>query len=131
MSEKADDSFVQFICDQLQNLGDVTLRRMFGGYGVYAGSRFFAILHAGRLYFKTDAQSRVQYTGRGMEALRATAKQVLTNYYEVPPDVVEDPELLASWARRAIAVAGIPRARSVGARGQSTKKPHRQRCQKP
>jgi len=131
MSKKADDSFVEFIRDQLQDLDEVTLRRMFGGYGVYAGSQFFAILLAGRLYFKTDSQSRAQYTERGMEALRATAEQVLTNYYEVPPDVVEDPELLVSWARRAIAVGSIRRARSVGAQGQSTNKPNRQRSQKP
>jgi DNA transformation protein and related proteins len=131
MSKKTDDSFAEFIRDQLQDLDEVTLRRMFGGYGIYAGSQFFAILLAGRLYFKTDSQSRVRYTERGMEALRATAKQVLTNYYEVPPDVVEEPEQLASWARRAIAVGSIRRAHSVGARRQPTKKSYRQGSQKP
>jgi TfoX/Sxy family transcriptional regulator of competence genes len=72
VSKKTDDSFAEFIRDQLQDLDEVTLRRMFGGYGIYAGSQFFAILLAGRLYFKTDSRSRVQYTERGMEALRAT-----------------------------------------------------------
>ena len=106
MKHGKDDSFKEFVRDQLKDLHGIAFRRMFGGYGIYAGSRFFGILHGGRLYFKTDAQSRSEYLQRGMDALRATAKQVLSNYYEVPADILEDPEVLIAWAQRSVAVAG-------------------------
>ena len=96
---------------------------MFGGYGIYASSRFFAILHEGRLYFKTDAESRVAYREQGMGSFRPTAKQTLINYYEVPPDVTEDAELLVRWAKRAIAAAGMRASRSARTRKKAKKPP--------
>jgi len=117
-----DNSFIEFVRDQLRDLGNTTFRRMFGGYGIYAGETFFGILHAGRLYFKTNTASRVRYRDRGMEALRATAKQTLTNYYEVPADVLEDSEVLTEWARQSIAVAGIRDTRTAPARSRAKKK---------
>lgn len=78
---------------------------MFGGHGLYLGQRFFAILYRGRVYFRTDDANRAAYTARGMEPFRPNARQTLGTYYEVPADVVEDPEELARWARKAAATA--------------------------
>jgi len=38
--------------------------------------------------------------------VRAGEKQVLKSYYEVPEEIVEDDEELASWAREAAAIKG-------------------------
>ena len=62
----ADDSFKEFVLDQLGALPDVRARAMFGAHGLYSGESFFAILDEGRLFFKTDAQSQADYTARGM-----------------------------------------------------------------
>lgn len=113
------DSFTDFVQDQLQDLKSVRLRRMFGGYGLYFDTTFFGILHRERLYFKTDSDSRPQYRVHGMRAFRPSAKQTLSHYYEVPPDVLEDAEELVRWAQQAISVA-----RSAAARG----KPRGARC---
>lgn len=91
--------------DQLSGLGLVRCRAMFGGHGLYLGKRFFAILYRGRVYFRTDDDGRAAYTARGMEPFRPNARQTLATYYEVPADVVEDPEELARWARKAAATA--------------------------
>ncbi len=99
-----DDSFKDYVLDQLAGLG-VTARRMFGGYGLYRGADFFGILHRGRLYFRTDDQSRADYLARGAGPFRPNARQTLASYYEVPDDVLDDPELLADWARAALAAA--------------------------
>lgn len=96
------ESFKCYIEDALQVLGDVRLRRMFGGYGIYRGEIFFGILHQDRLYFKTNETSRVNYTAHGMQPFQPNAKQTLKNYYEVPPEIVDDPEALVAWAREAI-----------------------------
>lgn len=95
------DGFKDFVLDQLNGLRGVTCRAMFGGYGLYQRDTFFGIIHKSRLYFKTDPLTRPSYHERGMRPFRPNAKQTLKNYYEVPADVIEDAEQLATWARRA------------------------------
>jgi len=86
-----EDSFREFILDQLGPLERIQFRPMFGGEGLYRGECFFGILFKGRLYFKTDDASRSDYVEMGMKPFRPTAKQTLKSYYEVPVDVIEDP----------------------------------------
>ena len=74
---------------------------MFGGHGLYLGERFFGIVHDDRLYLKTDDGTRSWYEGRGMRAFRPSPKQHLRNYYEVPPDAVEDRDQLLELAEEA------------------------------
>ena len=47
------DSFKEFVLDQLSQLGQVECRAMFGGHGLYHNEAFFGIISKGRLYFKT------------------------------------------------------------------------------
>ena len=103
----ADHSFKEFVLDQLHALPDLRAKAMFGAHGIYAGEKFFAILDAGRLFFKTDAQSQAEYTARGMGPFTYEMKgRVMTMaYHEVPPDILENAPELTAWARRAIQVA--------------------------
>jgi len=96
------DDFCDFALDQLDALGDVTVRRMFGGAGLYCGAKFFAILYQGRLFFKIDEQTRGEYETRGMKPFQPNPKQTLKSYYEVPAEVLEDRETLVQWAHAAI-----------------------------
>ena len=98
-----DATFRDFVLDQLQRLGEVDCRRMFGSYGLYHDEVFFGILAQGRLYFKTNAVTRVSYVQRGMLPFRPNARQTLKSYYEVPVDILEDHEQLVLWARQAVA----------------------------
>jgi DNA transformation protein len=102
-----DDSFKEFVLDQLGALPELRARAMFGAHGLYAGDRFFGILDEGRLFFKTDAASAADYTSRGMGAFTYESKgKVMTMaYHEVPPDVLENAPELVEWARRAIRLA--------------------------
>lgn len=103
-----DDSFKDFVLDQLSELHGITCRAMFGGYGVYQGDVFFGIIHKGRLYFKTDEQTKLRYVKKGMKPFRPNAKQTLKTYYEVPVDILEDHEELMAWAGQAAGQAGRP-----------------------
>jgi DNA transformation protein len=96
------DSFVEFVEDQLRDLGDITCKSMFGGYGLYSGSDFFGIIADGKLYFKVDDETKQKYIDLGMGPFRASPKQTLKTYYEVPVDVLEDDGELTAWAREAI-----------------------------
>ena len=104
----ADDSFKEFVLDQLSTLPELRARAMFGAHGLYAGEKFFGILDEGRLFFKTDTASAADYTTRGMGAFTYEMKgRVMTMaYHEVPPDVLENAPELTAWARRAIQLAG-------------------------
>jgi DNA transformation protein len=102
-----DNTFKEFVLDQLSALPELRLRAMFGGYGLYSGGRFFAILFDGRLYFKVDETNRAAYAGRGMKPFTYTkTKRLLSmRYYEVPPEILEDREQLGVWASQAIQLA--------------------------
>lgn len=102
-----DDSFKEFVLDQLGALPELRARAMFGAHGLYAGETFFGILDEGRLFFKTDAASAADYTARGMGPFTYEMKgKVLTMaYHEVPPDVLENAPELTAWAQRAIQLA--------------------------
>ena len=93
-----------FVEDQLSGLRGVACRAMFGGYGIYQGRTFFGIIYRGQLYFKTSEATRGRYEKAGMKPFRPSAKQTLKNYYEVPADVIEDPDELVAWAQEAIRV---------------------------
>jgi len=97
-----DDSFKDYVLDQLTMLGAVRARAMFGGHGLYRGLEFFGIVHQGRLYFRTDARTRPGYIARSMSPFQPNPRQTLASYYEVPADVLDDVEILANWARAAL-----------------------------
>jgi DNA transformation protein and related proteins len=90
------------ILDRLAALGDISARAMFGAHGLYWRGVIFAIAHEERLYLKVDERSRPAFEARGMEPFRPNERQTLRSYYEVPPDIVTDPEALLSWAGEAI-----------------------------
>jgi DNA transformation protein len=92
---------VEFVLDQLRDLGGVRRRAMFGGFGLYCGDAFFGMVYDGRVYFKTDAETAKEYARRGMQAFHPNERQTLGNYYEVPADVLDDREQVTVWAGRA------------------------------
>jgi DNA transformation protein len=65
-----DESFKDFVLDQLRESDGVEARRMFGGHGLYRGETFFGILHNGKLYFKVDESTVGEYRKRKMKCFR-------------------------------------------------------------
>ena len=96
------DSFVQFVLDQLRSLPEARAKAMFGGHGLYSGEVFFGIVHDGRLFFRTTPDTVQAYVENGMKHFEPRPGQALRNYYEVPIDVIEDDGELVIWARGAI-----------------------------
>ena len=96
------DTFKDYALDQLRGMGEVDCRPMFGGHGLYHGGVFFGILFKGRLYFKTSPATVRPYKEAGMKPFRPSARMTLKNYYEVPPEVLDDAATLTAWADRAL-----------------------------
>ena len=116
--DMVEPSFKEYVLDQLAALPEVRAKAMFGAYGLYSGDHFFGIVDEGRLFFKTDPQSQAEYIERGMEPFRYESQGQMRTmaYHEVPPDVLEQPQELTAWARRAIAVAAAAQRRKPKAR---------------
>ena len=114
----SDNSFKAFVLDQLSALPELRAKAMFGAHGLYAGDKFFGILDAGRLFFKTDAQSQKDYEACGMGPFTYEMKgKVMTMaYHEVPTDVLEQPAELVEWARRAIRLAATVKKKRTARR---------------
>jgi DNA transformation protein len=98
----SDDDYVAWVLEQLDGLGLVNARAMFGGHGLYRRGDFFGIVYDDRLYFRTDEESRKQYVEAGSGPFTPNAKQTARSYFEVPAEVIEDREQLGKWAQRAL-----------------------------
>lgn len=99
------ETFRDRVLARLSGLGEVTSRPLFGGHGLYRGEAIFGILSVGKIYLKVDERSRADYESRGMRPFRPNERQTIKSYYEVPPEVLAEPEALTSWAREALRAA--------------------------
>ena len=103
-----------FVQDLLSEFGPVSIRNMFGGAGIYADGVMFAILVDDTLYLKADTPSARDFAAEGKRPFTYRPKgraPVAMSYWEVPERLLDDPEELATWARRAHAVALAAKAK--------------------
>ena len=87
-----------------------------GGVGLYLDGVFCGIIgpDSGQLYLRVDETNRPDYEAVGSLPFRPYKnKATVMSYYEVPEEVVEDPDELRIWARKARAAA----ARAAKSRG--------------
>ena len=101
------EEFLRYVREQLAGLPGVTHRRMFGGAGLYCDGVIFAFIADDVLYFKAGPANRADYTARGMGAFRPfrDKPKVSVTYFELPVDVLEDPDECLIWARRCLGAA--------------------------
>ena len=96
-----------YLHDLLQPLGRIRLRRLFGGYGIYADELCFALLIGGQLYFKTDALTRPHFETAGLEEwiYEKNDKRLHMNYFRPPEAVFDEEDVLLLWGQLALAAA--------------------------
>lgn len=98
--------FLDYVLEQLEPLGEVTSRRMFGGAGLYRHGLIFGLVSGDALYFKTDAENQPDYEAAGSERFDPMpGRPARFSYFSVPLDVLEQPDALAAWARKALAAS--------------------------
>ena len=103
----ASESFIQHVKDALSGLGPVSVRRMFGGAGVYADGVMFGLIADDALYLKADDVSRQAFEaeGAGPFLYESRGRTIVMSYWRVPDRLLEDADELACWGRTALAVA--------------------------
>ena len=100
-------AFESFVLDQLEDLGDLASRKMFGGVGLYSRGLFFGIVARDQLYLKVDDETRGKFEAAGSVPFRPYRTRGGTmRYYSVPLTVLESAPDLVRWARASVKVAG-------------------------
>ena len=80
--------------------GEVAVKRMFGGYGVYAEGLCFAIESNGEVFLKVDARSQPDFSAAGSSPFiyLAKGKPMSTSYWRLPAKAHDEADQLIRWA---------------------------------
>jgi DNA transformation protein len=99
-------SFRTYLLEQMGQIRPVTTRPMFGGMTFFAEGRAFALVANEVLYFKVDDSNRPDFVAAGKGPfLPFGDPHKPMQYYELPEEVLEDPDQLSVWMGKAITVA--------------------------
>lgn len=100
-------ALVAAVMDSLAGLGPVSTRAIFGGAGIFVEGRLVGVVVDDVLYMHADEANRDEYLSRGMKQFRPYPNvfNLTTDHYEVPADVVNDPQLLSEWGKRSLQAA--------------------------
>lgn len=109
------DAFAELLRDLLAPLGDIVIKPMFSGSGVYADGQFFALVFDGKLYLKSDASTAARFDSESLAPFSYTTKSktVTTSYRHVPERCYDDPDEMLDWAREAMSVAAKVKSRTT------------------
>jgi DNA transformation protein and related proteins len=115
-----------FIIELLSGCGPVTIKRMFGGAGVYAGGVMIGLVANDVLHLKVDEALKRDLGAQGSEPFiwipasgPRAGEAVDMGYWRIPDAALDDADLAVMWARRAIEVA---HAAAAGKRPKSKRR---------
>jgi DNA transformation protein len=95
--------------EMFQSLGQITIRRLFGGKGIYCDGRIIACYLRDEMMLKGDAEAGPLYEAAGSKQWtythNKTGKAVSMPYWFVPVSAYDDPDEMAEWVRIAYAAA--------------------------
>ena len=117
----------EFIRELFAPFGPVTVKRMFGGAGMWANGLVFGLIFDGAIFLKVDATSIPDFEREGSKPFvytRAKSKgrvgRASLSYWRLPERLYDDPDELAVWAARALAIA---ERKKFAPRGRANRKP--------
>jgi DNA transformation protein len=119
----------EYIRELFAEFGPVQVRRMFGGAGVSADGFNFAIAFDGVIYLKVDETTIPDFEREGSVPFVYTRAKSpgrvgrhSLSYWRLPDRLYDDPEELAAWARRALAIARRRQKRPASRKRAAKKK---------
>jgi DNA transformation protein len=115
----------EFIRDLFAQFRPVKVRRMFSGAGLYCDGMMFGLVVRGTIYLKADESSSADFVREGSGPFTYTRGKAsgrpsehALSYWRLPDRLYDDPDELAVWAERALAIAQrqkvAPRKRAKG-----------------
>lgn len=100
---------IEYLDDLFSVMPDVTIRKMFGGVGMFRHSLMFALaLEDGRVAFKADEESIPDFEAEGSTQWvygHKNRRSVSMGYWYMPERLADEPEEFRDWAEKAFAAA--------------------------
>jgi len=90
----------RWLTDLLSPFGTPSVRRMFGGQGIYLDGLMIGLGAAGVFYLKSDDQTAAAFDAAGLEAFAFRDRDggsVSTSYRRAPAEALDDPEAMRPW----------------------------------
>lgn len=86
---------------------NVSVRRMFGGHGVFADGLMFALESDGELYLKADDLTIPKLAAENSEPFvyKAKGREIALSYWKLPERLYDEPDEFAQFARDAFGAA--------------------------
>jgi DNA transformation protein len=112
-----------FLIELFSGFGQVAVRRMFSGAGIFADGLMIALAVDGVIYLKADDFSAPSFQREGQPPFSYSTrngKRTLNSYWRMPDRLYDEPDELAEWARLALAAAR--RAQKGGIRNKNSAK---------
>ena len=91
------------LLQDLADLGEIQDRPHLGGWELRLDGRAFALVQGDRVWLRTDPSTRLDFQRRGSTPFAPNPSMDLGRFYEVPSEVLADPDTLRAWARKAVA----------------------------
>lgn len=116
-------SFLEFAKETFAPFGEITIRRMFGGAGMYCDDLYFAIADDDVVYFKVDDVSRGEFESAGLSPFQFEMKDgsmASMSYYNAPEVIFDDEDELKRWTTLALDAAR--RAKKLKPKKKAAKK---------
>ena len=87
------------IRDMFDSLGEITIKRMFGGKGIYHQGVILALEVDGEVLLKADAETAPAFADAGSSqwTYEGKGKPVAMPYWSIPDAALDDPEEMAKW----------------------------------
>jgi len=107
-------------------VGAVSVKRLFGGHGVYADGVCFALESRGEVYLKADDEAEKVYTAAGSTPFvyMARGKPMTLSYWRLVDSAYDDSDELKRWSALAIEAARRGAAsKAAKAKPARTKRP--------
>ncbi len=101
------DSFLEYVKDQFEIVGPITIRRMFGGAGIFLDGVMFGLIADDLIYLKVGESNKQDFIDAGMGPFTYEGKNkpIQMSYYQLPEGALDDPDELREWAQKAIRVS--------------------------
>ena len=118
----------EFIRDLFSGFRPVSVRRMFGGAGIYADGVMFGLIADDVIYLKAGESNEADFLAEDLPPLTYRAgngKRAIMSYRRMPDRLYDDPDELAQWASRALAAAmskSTPKTKTRGVKTAGRKK---------
>jgi DNA transformation protein and related proteins len=117
------------IGELFREFGPVSVRRMFGGGGIFVDGLMIGLVSDDVIHLKADSETIPLFEAEGQGPFTYRTKhgmQTLTSYWRMPERLYDDTDELARWARAAHSVALRAAAKPKKTSAKKKKKPLRQ-----